>query len=147
MAKYRVNAGVHYHAGQFYKTGDVLDSIHDPRLTWPGKFSLVNPNDPATTPDPNKAVLPPTKALTPEALAAAQTAPPVKPDAPGAKLGTPKGKEKTAEFPKAEEEDCRVYKQGGLYYVYDADDLSKAVNAEGVNKTEVDGVIDNYLAE
>lgn len=52
------------------------------------------------------------------------------------------GKDMTDKFPKAGEQDFRVYRREGLYFVYDADKLAGGpFNEEGVDKEDVDGVI------
>lgn len=58
---------------------------------------------------------------------------------------TPEGKDMTSKFPVAEEQDFKVYRNGGLYFVYDADDLSAPVNEKGVAKAKVAEVIKTAL--
>lgn len=71
-------------------------------------------------------------------------------DASG-KPGEPEGTDVTDRFPKAKEQDYRVYKRtrfaapdSGPFFVYDADDLARPVG-HGLKRTEVDGVVEKAI--
>lgn len=64
---------------------------------------------------------------------------------PGGDKPKPKGKNVTAEFPKAKEQDCSVYKQGKVFVVYDNDALDKPFNPDGCKKSEVNAVIEKNV--
>lgn len=68
--------------------------------------------------------------------------------APAAALGT----DVTDKFPHAKENDFNVYKRNGKFFVYDADDMSKPLNADGVavgrgQTAPVDSIVDTALGK
>lgn len=157
MPRFQVVEGVHVgDDGRRYKKDDVVNSPHDLAATFRGKFRRMDtvqsvaeevgrqvggpgPSGPTFVPPTGSAPVP----EVPEEEDDAETAPgtaegPVEP-------GKPKGTNQTAKFPTAKEQDYSVYKSGGLFYVYDNDDLNKPINETGVAKGGVEKVITDAL--
>lgn len=144
MAKFLLNGGAHQEGSRLYYAGDVIESPHDLSKSFRGKFTRVNTATPTSAGDIFPAQ--PTVALPAdepelEAAASATEAIPAPGVAAGALAG-PLGVDVTDKFLKAGEQDFKVYKADGFYFVYDADDLKKPFNAEGVKKAEVDGIVE-----
>lgn len=151
-------------AGQVTRPGEVLQSRHDLRLDFANKFELMPDSTPLSPGQPipggeiarqlaeieAKTPLKPTvthappapvpvaAAETPISGATAENAAPEPAEAENAPE-TPQGKDVTKQFPKALEEDYRVFKQGKTFAVYNADDMGKV--AEGIDRSAVDDAI------
>lgn len=135
-----------YRAGDGKRPGDVVASEHDLVAQWPGKFVEVDEDVPATKSAVNlvggspqgqqQEAAPPSKAAEPSKQPDAQEK-----GGDGETGGAGDlGQDVTENFPKAVEQDFRVFKREGQYFVYDADDMSKPVGP-GAKKAGVDDVI------
>lgn len=150
MPKYQVLEGSHYHDGRLHGKGDVIQTNVDLIAQFPNKFLKVGDSTPPTN-SPAPLVLGPAGShgvdeskLPPKDLALTSEKP--KPEKKGAtKSEAPKGKDVTDKFPDAAEEDFKVFKNEGQYFVYDADDLSQPKNEQGVDKAGVAGVVKKAL--
>lgn len=154
MAKFQLIGGDHVdEAGNSYTKNAIIESPHDLTRTFRLKFRRVSDVTPVTKKGPKVVNMVPNLAP-PEAIGeVAEPAdvgtintpalPPVAPPASETGLGM----EVTDQFPTAKEQDYKVYKRTGKYFVYDADDLTKAFNPDGSKKTDVDGVIASALGK
>lgn len=166
LRKFRVLAGTHSQHGKLYRgpnveqgrpLGEVVESPHDLTKQWVNKFQEVDASTPATKSTLSAAVggMPPQG----EANAPSSTVGDVKGpehvkggtddddddgEAEGDDATSPQGTDVTDRFPKAKEQDYKVFKHNGLYFVYDADDLVHPLTP-GVKKTGVDEVVADAL--
>jgi len=139
MAKYRLQSSTFELNGKIYKEGDVVSTPIKLVELFVNKFEKVVVESPE----------PVAKVKTEAPVAKVKTeAPVVKEDkgeipvTPVEDGALPEGREVTSKFPKAVDEDFRVFKSKSGYFVYDVDDLTAPVNAEGVkNKSAVNEVI------
>lgn len=152
MPKFQVVSGFHVdEAGRKYSKGEVVESPHDLTATFRGKFTRVE----ATIADFLPQGGPPI-AYTDRPLTAPQTAPvapqpggpavasqPAETDGVGAPGNL--GEDVTARFPKAVEQDYKVFKKGPKFFVVDGDEPAKPINPDGAKRDEVDGIIDKDL--
>ena len=142
MQKFKVTMGTHQEAGRVYKSGQTLETNTELHKMFPGKFQLLD-GSPASSQPPMPPVQPP-----------AHPYPPIKADkaanttAEQSKAtGKPEGRDVTKQFPKAVEEDFKVFKLiDGLYNVYDVDDQSKPCNNKPIPKAEIDIAIRSAMA-
>ena len=118
--------------GKDYKRGDVIETEVNLRKHWPGSFTSAEETVP--TPRKSRVVSP----VTPEKLPSFPPPPP-----PPAK---DRGRDVTDVFPSAGENALQVFKQGGLYFVYDTESPDTPVNSEGTeSKVGVGKIIKNFL--
>jgi hypothetical protein len=147
--RYKVRFGTHREHGVIYKSGEIFESYSDLTKMFPGRFEVID-GKALVAPEPmTKALVRPVKGRNQAAVDLDVTAdaelddnnpPPLAP-------AKPEGKDVTKHFPKAVEEDFRVYKlQDGSYNVFDADDLSRPVNDEKLTKPEINTCIRGVLA-
>jgi hypothetical protein len=160
---FQVLAGLHAQDGRIYKKGDFVECDTDLAKTFRNKFMQVSrpevpkasaqpakpevvvfrqpvPVELPTRPKPTQNLAPAVAATTP--VTAATPAPATVP----APADNPIGLDVTKRFPIAVDQDYKVFKSKGLLYVYDADDLSKPINAEGlVHKEDVTKAIEAHL--
>lgn len=158
VMKFRVKDGIHVDGNRVWKRGEITASIHDLTTAFKNKFDRVDDSTPAhigwlrepvdEIPNENAKsnvvampIAPPAK---PAQIEPAVTETDADDDADETPTG-PAGIDKTAQFPKAVEQDCRVFKHERLFFVYDGDDLTTPINATGVKKPAVDGVIESHL--
>jgi hypothetical protein len=149
MKSYKVKAGSHQEGGKIYKAGDVVQSYNDLDHMFPGKFEVLGDRVHSSAPAPvistggNVARNSAPQARPVEAEEEPEEANPP----PLAAKAKPTGRDVTKHFPKAVEEDFRVYKTpAGNYNVYDADNLAKPCNPRPISKAEVDACIRSTLA-
>lgn len=154
MAKFKLTSGVFVYHQQRYKAGDVLEADRDLCRVFPNKFVAVSEEEaqarnkagkPSSVPAGQKS--PPESTAGSTAPVDPPAAPPAAPPPPPPPPAVPEGKNVTADFESAVDEDFRVYKVKDGFNVYDADDLSAPVNEKPVKKAEVEGVIKAKLAE
>lgn len=155
MPKFQVVAGFHVDEdGRKYGKDDVVESPHDLTATFRGKFRKLDLT-PMTDFRPPQA---PPIAYSDRPLTAAQTAPvaprqgspgmasqPDETDGAGAPHDEALGEDVTKRFPKAAEQDYKVFKKGPKFFVYDADEPGKAINPDGAKRDEVDTIIEKDL--
>lgn len=148
--KFQVVEGSHCDLqGRVFKKGDVLESRYDLTKQFANKFKLVDvftpvTKRPVTINDSRKVAQ-----LLPDQPPPAPVAPPVvrqtvvkaQADEPEEEPG-PVGVDVTASFPKAIEEDYKIFKNEGRYYIYDVEALNKPLNGDGVKKVDVDKAIE-----
>ncbi len=58
----------------------------------------------------------------------------------------PLGRDVTKRFPKAAEEDFKVFADGGAFFVCESDDPTKALNDKPLKKAQVEKFVEEYLA-
>ena len=140
--------------GRKYKAGDVVHTNSDLEAAFPSLFSRIevelvqapSPDEAPAVKQNSKAKILPQTASDDESVHNDVPAPEKPAQATlGEGAGNVKGKEVTKMFPLALDEDFRVFKHDGKYFVYDADDMS-LVNAKGSSKTGVAGVIKKAVA-
>jgi hypothetical protein len=152
MPKFQVVSGFHVdEEGRKYGKGEEVESPHDLTATFRGKFTKVEPTIADFRPLQAGAM-----ATSDRPLTAPQTAP-VAPQPGGPAIasqpaetdgaGSPGnfGEDVTARFPKAIEQDFKVFKRGSKFYVADSDTPTKALNPDGAKRDEVDAIIDKAL--
>lgn len=173
--KFRVMRGIHVQGGKVYQgikyngqnqityPGDVVETEMDLAATFVNKFQRVvddeptnrgrQMNDPASRASNIAASirdeqerkqhdlsLPPGNF---QSFNAPIGQPPAKPVVQEAVL--PDGLDVTTRFPKANEQLFKVYKRNKMYFVYDEDNMSTPLNADGVDKAGVDEIVKNVL--
>jgi hypothetical protein len=147
--KFEVLEGSHIQNGHLYTKGQIVSSPETIDLTkeWKNKFKEVDRSLPDTHGVGDRQ-----PALRTAVVGRGQDAPqaPSLKDlerGPSLTGGTataeamPQGKDMTVKFPKAVEQDFKVFKRDGSFYVYNGDDLSQPLNETGVDRDEVDGVV------
>jgi len=143
MAKFRLLAGIHVMQGRVYGKDEIICTSELLDEMFKNKFEKVHDSTPIA-----KAIV--SNIAPPAAKAPVVDAPQVDEDDAG-EVAPPDGDDVTADFQQAVDQDFKVFrrKEGrkSLYYVYDADDLSKPLNDKGVKKGEVDGVIEEALED
>jgi len=128
-----------------YKPGDVIESDTDLAKNWPDKFDRVKVGPSEDTPDEDEADI---------QAAAEEGAKDVTPpdedededfdDEEEEKV--PLGKDVTEKFPRAEEEELKVfYKKGKGFFVTETEDPFTALNEKKLKKAQVEDFIDEYL--
>lgn len=156
--RFRILSGAHEQNGKLYHRGDVVESPYDLVALFVNKFERL-PDAPAPAPVPSptpapsavaKAVSRSTEPLSPATQG--QSTPPAGKPAETSKNTTaedvekdpvPEGKEVTNSFRKAREQDYRVWKRDGLYFIYDVDNLYKPINPDGAaSRADVDAVVE-----
>jgi hypothetical protein len=152
MAKFQLIGGDHVdEAGNSYAKGAIIESPHDLTRTFRLKFRRVSDVTPVSKKGP-KVVNMVSNLAPPEAVAEVVEAEKEEPGenppmAPTPSIPASLGIDVTDQFSTAKEQDYKVYKRTGKYFVYDADDLTKAFNPDGSKKTDVDGVIATALGK
>jgi hypothetical protein len=146
MAKYKLLLGTHMHHGERLKAGDVIESAYDLTKVFVNKYVRVDDfaapvASQGDNPAPGRPVRHPAGPGRPQAKP--QAPPAIQKSATDVALG----RDVTKNFPQAVDEDFKVYKKGTVYFVYDLDDVSSPLNAEGVAKTEVDAIIQEALSK
>lgn len=158
MSKYKLRDGVgdHFQNGTIYGPGTVIVSEHPLNEAYPNKFDKVDDSTPATAgkggPQPTiiGGQASPAAISQPQPAAGRGQAPQADTTQPPATAATdvPAGLDVTEKFPAAVEQEFKVYKREGKYYVYDtmgaADPL---LNPSGSSKAEVADVIAKALAK
>jgi hypothetical protein len=148
MAKFKVLAGPHVHSGRVYSKGDIIESEHDLAATWRNSFARV--------PDDEEASAGKRQQVIGEVIGGSPNQPPAEPavnedegevetDQSG-KSG-PLGTEVTKNFPKAIEQDFKVFKHESQYLIYNAEDLTKPIDGCPVAKAGVNALIEKELAK
>ena len=171
MAQFKVMTGMHYVGGRGFSAGATFDSYEPLDRMFPGKIARVQdavPDGEATTTagmtDAEKIAAheaaiarlkarsprssPPTR---PQAAPVAPEAPVTEPTDPPETAGAPAGRDVTVHFPKAKEENFKVFRIGGagkvlLFNVYDAENMGKPVNPRPIEKDEIDNCVRAALA-
>jgi hypothetical protein len=139
MAKYRLIGGNWNHYGKVYKRGDIVECPFDPRTNWPACFEKVTQEGPIQVSKPTVAAganVPVRHSPEPQDPAEAPPAPPAA-SLPRATQVRPKGKNVTAKFPRAVDEDYLVFQDDTQFYVYDIDEPAKSLNDKGLKRGEV----------
>jgi hypothetical protein len=153
MPKFQVVSGFHVdEEGRKYGKGEVVESPHDLTATFRGKFTKVEPTIADFRPPPGPPIAytdrpltaPQTALVAPQPGGPAVASQPAETDEAGAP-GEAIGQDVTARFPKAVEQDYKVFKRGPKFFVYDADEPAKAINPDGARRDEVDAIIDKDL--
>jgi hypothetical protein len=139
MAKFRVTGGTLVHEGKTYYKDDIVHTNAALDKAFGDGIERVVQEEARPAPAAESAPPP----------AGAGSAPST--DAPPKAVAGPKpvskaalkklGVEVTDRFPRAIDEDYRVFRRGKEYWVYDVDDLAAPVNAEPLNRSEVDATI------
>ncbi len=146
MAKYRVIIGQHVQDGRSYNAGDVIESDVNLSAVFRGKFELVQ--------EPLLTVAAP--APTPEKKQEKEPEPEPEPDADEQDAEGEEAKEEeeseplegkdvTASFKIAVDEDFQVIENEQGFWVYDADEPDTVLNKEALKKTQVRSFIRNHL--
>lgn len=138
--------------GRTYKKGDIVDSPHNLAASFRGRFRRVEATAADFRPLPGPPIAYTDRPLTAPQMAIQAPQPggpvvatqPAETDEAGAP-GEAIGQDVTARFPKAVEQDYKVYKRGPKFFVYDADEPAKAINPDGAKRDEVDAIIDKDL--
>lgn len=143
MTKYKVKAGIHVDGSKVYKAGEEFTSSCDTLCdTFQNKFEVISVDD---QPKPPESV-----SAREEGVGGNANPPPTPPSAdskPAKKSKGPQGKDKTSKFKKALENDYLVYLDEGRFFVYDKDDIAEPINSQGVNREDVDRVIEEALED
>lgn len=147
--KFQVLEGIHVDGPHIYKKDNVIETIHDLVTMFPGKFRRVDDATKATAPMRMAAMgsIGAPADVTKDNAAGNAPTDEDEDDEKGedGEDGTlVKGVDVTDRFPTASENDYKVFKSEGQYFVYDGDTM-KRVNEEGVNRTGVDQVIKDAL--
>lgn len=152
MPKFQVVSGFHVdEEGKKYGKGEIVESPHDLSATFRGKFVKYDAPIADFRPVPGPPIM-----YTDRPLSALETAPVApQPGGPavasqpnetdGAGIPGNLGEDVTARFPKAVEQDYKVFKKGPKFFVYDADEPGKPLNPDGAKRDEVDGIIEKAL--
>jgi len=156
MAKFKVLAGPHVHSGRVYSKGDIIESEHDLAATWRNSFARVPDDEEASAGkrqqvigeviggSPNQPTKPEVE-KPPAEPAVNEDEGEVETDQSG-KSG-PLGTEVTKNFPKAIEQDFKVFKHESQYLIYNAEDLTKPIDGCPVAKAGVNALIEKELAK
>lgn len=148
MAKFKVKSGAHDDGkGRIYHRGEIVESPHDLTKAFRNSFERVPDNTPATKNTALARVTVPNDAP-PETVYPVENEPTLEDDS-ASDTGevTPTGMDVTGVFPAAKDQDFKVFKREGKYFVYDADDLTKPFNETGVKKAGVAAVITAALKQ
>ena len=145
-----------------YKSGDIVKSDSDLAIRFPDKFERVNmgglkETKSATvqdieTPEEEKSEVQQAaeegvKDIQPPKKDEEEEQPPKKDEEEKkVKLRKKLGKDATAKFPRAEEEDFKVfYKKGKGYFVTESDEPFTALNKKPLKKAQVENFVEDYL--
>ena len=139
MPMFRVIGGSHEQYGREYKKGEIVESSEDLTKVFRNKFVRV---DDETNVSRGTSV----EEAARRGFADVQPAPLPAPKPIQAKAA---GKDVTARFDKAVEQDLKVFRVGkgadARYFVYDADNLAKSINEKGMDEEGVDAVVQEFL--
>lgn len=140
MSKFEVLEGKHVQNGRIFQKGDIVESKSDLCATWKNKFCEVNTSARSSV---GKAV--PNTASPPAQSAVDADETDKEKKAKGKKVEEEseviEGTDVTDQFTSAVEQDFKVYKNQGAYFIYNNDDLSKPFNENGVKKADVEKTI------
>lgn len=151
LHRFEVLAGAHSQDGHVFHKGEIVTSATDLCAQFINKFRRLDVAEPTVQSVAQEVGM----LVGGPGPATAQDSPPIVAGQGKATSGegkpqesqptAPTGKDVTAQFEKAAEQDFKVFKRDGKFFVYDGDNLSKPVNAEGVVKAAVDGVVAGAL--
>jgi hypothetical protein len=140
---FKLLVGMHQEGTKTYKAGAVIESDNELDKLFVNKFQRLRmdpPSAPAAAGRMEVATTP-SAPVSPTATGGIpqpgeQTPPPVAAPVTTPAAAGPKGRDVTARFPIAVEQDYKVFKDGGLYFVYAAEDLTKAINPDGAARKD-----------
>lgn len=158
MPRFQIISGFHVDEdgkkyGKGTEAGEIVESPHDLTATFRGKFRKLEADPGADfrpLPGPpiaytDRPLYPPqTAPVAPQPGGPAMASQPAETDEAGAP-GEAMGEDVTKRFPKAVEQDYKVFKKGSKFFVYDADEPGKVINPDGAKRDEVDAIIDKDL--
>lgn len=131
MAKFKLVGGQHDHYGKMYVKDDIIEVDYDITAQFPGKFVQVHTNEPITeAPD------------MPDDIVSVNTNPP-EPKTEQAD----RGKNVTAKFPIAVDNQYLVFTHKRRHWVYDPDAMAAPLNKDGLLKHQVEEFIGKHLEE
>lgn len=150
---FRLTSGTFAYKGHIYNAGDIIESATDLCRVFVNKFTKVDFQAPAAAPAPvqeapqNDVAAPEAPEAAPEAMEAPQ-APPKASPAPSSKApaGPDKGEDVTDKFPKALEEDFKVFRTAkNEYWIYDNDAPEVRLNSKSLKRADVNKFIQDQI--
>ena len=143
MGRYRLKRGLFGTLDRkILRAGDVIETDRDMAKLYPGRFEAVVVNI-----EPSPVRKKKLKKVTPKEEQSRDKNEEQKETETPQPAAVPKGKDVTAKFPAAVEEDFKVYQLNNRYFVYDTDDLSRPLNEVGLGVKVVEKYIHEKLAD